>query len=82
MGVFCKKWTFPQHRVHYVQYQYLFILHFTYLGGGGSYAPHRRPAYVREHVSSIASVTVCVKRIATMQLGCCQWRSSAGMPRH
>jgi len=34
---FCKKWTFPQRRVHYVQYQYFFILHFTYLGG--AYAP-------------------------------------------
>jgi len=35
MGVFfCKKWTFPQRRVHYAQYQYFFILHFTYLGGG------------------------------------------------
>jgi len=32
-GVSCKKWTFPQRRVHYVQYQYFFILHFTYLGG-------------------------------------------------
>ena len=43
-GVFCKKngkwgvfrvkkWTFPQRRVHYVQYQYFFIVHFTYLGG-------------------------------------------------
>jgi len=31
---FVKKWTFPQRRVHYVQYQYFFILHFTYLGGG------------------------------------------------
>ena len=31
---FCKKkWTFPQRRVHYVQYQYFFISHFTYLGG-------------------------------------------------
>jgi len=30
-GCFCKKGTFPQRRVHYVQYQY-FILHFTYLG--------------------------------------------------
>jgi len=28
---FVKKWTFPQRRVHYVQYQY-FYLHFTYLG--------------------------------------------------
>ena len=26
---FCKKWTFPRRRVHYVQYQYFFILHFT-----------------------------------------------------
>jgi len=33
-GGFVKKWTFPQRRVHYVQYQYFFILHFTYLGGG------------------------------------------------
>jgi len=31
---FCKKnWTLPQRRVYYVQYQYCFILHFTYLGG-------------------------------------------------
>jgi len=29
---FVKKWTFPQRRVHYVQYQYFFILHFIYLG--------------------------------------------------
>jgi len=29
---FVKKWTFPQRRVHYVQYQYFFILHYTYLG--------------------------------------------------
>jgi len=34
MGVFVKKCTFPQRRVHYVQYQYFFILHFTYLGSG------------------------------------------------
>ena len=35
MGVFfCKKWAFPQLRVHYVQYQYFFILHFTYWGWG------------------------------------------------
>jgi len=27
-----KRWTFPQCRVHYVQYQF-FILHYTYLGG-------------------------------------------------
>ena len=32
-GCFVKKWTFPQRMVRYVQYQYFFILHFTYLGG-------------------------------------------------
>jgi len=31
-GCFVKKWTFPKRRVHYVKYQYFFILHFTYLG--------------------------------------------------
>ena len=31
---FVKKWTFPRRRVHYVQYQYFFILHCTYLGEG------------------------------------------------
>ena len=30
-GAFVKKWTFPQRKVHYVQYQYFFILHFTHL---------------------------------------------------
>ena len=29
---FVKKWSFPQRRVHYVQYQYFLFLHFTYLG--------------------------------------------------
>jgi len=32
LGCFVKKWTFSQRMVHYVQYQYFFILHFTYLG--------------------------------------------------
>jgi len=41
-GVFFNKWTFPQRRVHYVQYQYFFILHFTYLGG--AYTPNASPA--------------------------------------
>jgi len=31
-GVFCKKWTFPQRRVHYVYSISIFILHFTHLG--------------------------------------------------
>jgi len=54
-GVLVKKWTFPQRRMHYVQYQVFFILHFTYLGGGvrtqpthplptGLRCPHALPA--------------------------------------
>jgi len=40
---FVKKWTFPQRRVHYVQYQY--FLYFTfYLFGGGV---HTHPTYPR-----------------------------------
>jgi len=38
---FVKKWTFPQRWVRYVQYQYFFNLHFTYLGG--AYAPNALP---------------------------------------
>jgi len=40
----CKKWTFYQRRVHYVQYQYFFILHFTYLGVC-THPTHPPPAY-------------------------------------
>ena len=29
---FCKKWTFPQRRVHYVQYQY-FLSYILLIGG-------------------------------------------------
>jgi len=37
---FCKKWTFPQRRVHYVQYQYFL---FYILIVGSAYAPNARP---------------------------------------
>ena len=39
---FVKKWTFPQRRVHYVQYQYFY---FTFYLFGGAYAPNAPPAY-------------------------------------
>ena len=40
-GVFSvKKWTFPQRRVHYVQYQYFY---FTFYLLGGVYAPNVPP---------------------------------------
>jgi len=56
---FVKKWTFPQRRVHYVQYQYFYILHFTYFG---VYAPNatglktiraRRATAMRLHLKSL-----------------------------
>ena len=44
-GVFLvKKWTFSQRGVQYVQYQYFFILHFTYLVGGGVRTKRTPPA--------------------------------------
>ena len=39
-GVFRKKWTFPQRRVHYVQYQY-FLFYILLIGG--AYAPNAPP---------------------------------------
>jgi len=52
VGVFCKKvengggvvkkWTFPQRRVHYVQYQYV-LVYILLIGGGGAYAPNAPP---------------------------------------
>ena len=52
MGVFfCKKkWTFPQRRVHYVQYQYFLF----YLFGGSAYTPNTlAPAYRPGSVQSV-----------------------------
>jgi len=37
-GGFLKKWTFPQRRVHYVQYQYFYFTFYLFLGVG-AYAP-------------------------------------------
>jgi len=48
---FVKKWTFPQRRVHYVQYQYFYFT--FYLFGKGvrrAYAPNAPPAYGSEAV--------------------------------
>ena len=39
-GVFVKKWTFPERRVHYVQYQYFY---FTFYLFGCAYAPNAPP---------------------------------------
>ena len=43
-GVFfvTKKWTFPQRRVHYVQYQH-FLLYILLIWGGGYVHPQRTP---------------------------------------
>jgi len=44
-GCFVKKWTFPQRRVHYVQYQYFFLFYILLIWGGGVYVPNAPPAY-------------------------------------
>jgi len=49
---FVKKWTFPRRRVHYVQYQYFFILHCTYLGEG-CVRTHRTPSPAHGPVSRV-----------------------------
>jgi len=38
-----KKWTFPQRRVHYVQYQYILSYILLIFFGGGAYAPNVPP---------------------------------------
>ena len=52
-GVFVKKWTFPQRRVHYVQYQY-FLFHI--LLTGGAYTGGAHPAYGPELAQSLTIV--------------------------
>ena len=42
-GVFAKKWTFPQPRVHYVRYQYFFYFTFYLFGG----CVHTQPPCLR-----------------------------------
>jgi len=53
MGVFCKKWTFPQRRVHYVQYRY-FLFCILLIWVGVRTHPTHPPAYrpVRSQTSS------------------------------
>ena len=43
-GMFCKKWTFPQRRVHYVQYQYL-LFYILLIWGVRTHPMHDPPAY-------------------------------------
>ena len=52
-GVFCKKWTFSQRRVHCVQYQYFLILHFTHWGGVRTQPTHP-PAYGPEPAGAVS----------------------------
>ena len=42
--MFCKKWTFPQRRVHYVQYQY-FLFYILLIWGVRTHPMHDPPAY-------------------------------------
>jgi len=57
---FVKRCTFPQRKVHYVQYQYFFyfyILHFTYLGWRGSQRTTGLICYNVRHTFVLYNVT-------------------------
>ena len=54
---FCKKWTFPQRRVHYVQYQYFY---FTFYSFGGCISTQRTPC-LRAWYSDRPSLCACVR---------------------
>ena len=51
-GVFCKKWTFPQRRVHYVQYQY-FLFYILLIWGGCTHPTHPLPMGLRNPLLSL-----------------------------
>jgi len=53
-GVFVKKWTFPQCRVHYVQYQY-FLFHILLIWGVRTHPMHPLPT----GLVSVAVKTSC-----------------------
>ena len=58
MGVFfAKKWTFPQRRVHYVQYQYFFYFTFYLFGGEDAYVPNAPPCLRAWTVSSFMGIS-------------------------
>jgi len=54
---FVKRWTFPQRKVHYVQYQYLLFLHYTFylFGVGVPHPPASGPDLLQRsaHVRSV-----------------------------
>ena len=51
---FRKKWTFPQRRVHYVQYQYFLFYILLIRGEGGAYAPNAPPSCVVRRAAAAA----------------------------
>ena len=70
MEVFCKNWTFPQRRVHYVQYQYFF--YFAFYLFGAAYAPNAPPclrAYDTGHARTSSRTAV---QFSSVQFLCCE----------
>jgi len=82
-GVFFveKKWTFPQRRVHYVQYQY--FLFYILLIWEGAYAPNAPPAYGPAGLQLGDSVTRRVHwpfASATRIIGCSETGAVCAQP--
>jgi len=59
-GGVVKKWTFPQCRVHYVQYQYFFYFTFYLFGGctHPTHPPHRLPTGLVPEFTQSCCLTV------------------------
>ena len=58
MGFFCKKWTFPQRRVYYIQYQY-YLFYILLIWG----CVRTRPAYWPEYAALFCSLAVLDPRV-------------------
>ena len=63
-GCFVKKWTFPQRRVHYVQYQYFLFFYFTYLGGVRTHPTNAPPCLRACIFKNVSGEKVTAKRMA------------------
>jgi len=71
-GCFVNKWTFPQRRVHYVQYQYFFYLTFYLFGGVRTQPKH--PAYGPVHLVRLGNVLYWTMRLRFVILMTDKWR--------
>jgi len=77
MGGFCEKWTFPPHRVHYVQYQYL--LFYILLISGVRTHPTHPPAYRPWIASSTCNVQLACRSTRSIAAARARARTAASV---